>query len=48
MRSASGGVIQKFEKKLLEHRDWIRSHDEDMPEILNWIWSDGQYAGTAN
>ena len=48
MRSATGDIVQKFDRKLLEHRDWIRSHDEDMPEILNWTWSEGQRAGTAD
>jgi xylulose-5-phosphate/fructose-6-phosphate phosphoketolase len=46
VHSVAGGVIRSFEQKLLEHRDWIRSHDEDMPEILNWMWSGGQRAGS--
>jgi xylulose-5-phosphate/fructose-6-phosphate phosphoketolase len=48
MRSVGGDVIQKFEHKLKEHRLWIQSHDEDMPEILNWKWSAQQSAGNAN
>jgi xylulose-5-phosphate/fructose-6-phosphate phosphoketolase len=48
MRSVGGDVIQKFELKLKEHRAWIQSHDEDMPEILNWKWSVQQSAGKAN
>ena len=48
LRSAGGDVIQKLEHKLKEHRAWIQSHDEDMPEILNWKWSAPQSAGKAN
>jgi xylulose-5-phosphate/fructose-6-phosphate phosphoketolase len=48
MRSVGGDVIQKFERKLKEHRLWIQSHDEDMPEILNWKWSAQQSAGRAD
>ena len=44
MRSKAGDVIQKFERKLKEHKAWIQAHDEDMPEILNWKWSAGQSA----
>jgi xylulose-5-phosphate/fructose-6-phosphate phosphoketolase len=48
MRSVGGDVIPKFERKLKEHRAWIQSHDEDMPEVLNWKWSAPQSAGNAN
>jgi len=48
MRSVGGDIVQKFDRKLLEHRDWIRSHDEDMPEILNWTWSERQRAGSGD
>jgi len=32
-------AIQRFEKKLQEHRDYIRQHDEDMPEVQQWNWT---------
>jgi hypothetical protein len=28
-----------FERKLAEHRAYIREHDEDMPEVQQWRWS---------
>ena len=30
---------QQLEDKLIEHRDYIRRHGQDLPEILNWKWS---------
>src|SRR5438034_28150 len=48
MRSIAGEIMQKFEQKLIEHHDWICSHDEDMPEVLNWKWSVGQRAGSGD
>jgi xylulose-5-phosphate/fructose-6-phosphate phosphoketolase len=48
MRSISGDIIEQFNQKLSEHRTWIRGHDEDMPEILQWTWSGGQSAGSAD
>ncbi len=29
---------QQMEKRLLHHRDYIRQHGEDMPEIQEWRW----------
>ncbi len=39
LRSEAGDVIRKFEGKLADHRAWIAAHDEDMPEVLEWRWS---------
>jgi len=25
--------------KLIEHRQYVRTHGEDMPEVRNWQWS---------
>lgn len=39
LRSEAADVIQKFEKKLAEHRAYIVKYDRDMPEVLDWRWS---------
>jgi xylulose-5-phosphate/fructose-6-phosphate phosphoketolase len=31
-------VIQLFESKLAEHKQYIAAHGEDMPEVANWRW----------
>jgi xylulose-5-phosphate/fructose-6-phosphate phosphoketolase len=31
-------VKQMAQDKLVEHREYIRKHGEDLPEILNWKW----------
>ncbi|HEX5436600.1 MAG TPA: phosphoketolase family protein [Gemmatimonadaceae bacterium] len=33
-----------FERKLEEHRLYIREHDEDMPEVQEWRWAEGEPA----
>jgi xylulose-5-phosphate/fructose-6-phosphate phosphoketolase len=30
---------QLLHNKLIDHREYITKHGEDMPEILNWQWS---------
>lgn len=33
-------IKEIFNKKLEEHNLYIREHGEDMPEIINWSWSE--------
>ena len=31
-------VKQAIRDKLIEHKEYIRRHGEDMPEIAGWTW----------
>ena len=31
-------VKQVMRDKLIEHKQYIAEHGEDLPEIRNWIW----------
>jgi xylulose-5-phosphate/fructose-6-phosphate phosphoketolase len=39
LEARAGYVKQALRDKLIEHREYICEHGEDMPEILNWRWS---------
>jgi xylulose-5-phosphate/fructose-6-phosphate phosphoketolase len=39
LRSVASGAVELFERKLSEHRAYIREHLEDMPEIEQWRWT---------
>jgi xylulose-5-phosphate/fructose-6-phosphate phosphoketolase len=36
--SKAAHVNQHFRDRLIEHRNYVEQHGEDMPEIQNWIW----------
>ena len=38
---------QAVEEKLLEHKQYIRKHGDDMPEIAGWRWSSREGAAAA-
>jgi xylulose-5-phosphate/fructose-6-phosphate phosphoketolase len=38
LKVVSDQLIATFTSKLAEHREYIRIHGEDMPEITNWRW----------
>jgi xylulose-5-phosphate/fructose-6-phosphate phosphoketolase len=33
-----------FERKLAEHRRYVREHGEDLPEVQEWRWAEGEPA----
>jgi xylulose-5-phosphate/fructose-6-phosphate phosphoketolase len=39
MASRAGYIKQEMREKLIEHKEYIRSVGEDMPEILSWRWA---------
>ncbi|KAA0973196.1 phosphoketolase family protein [Paeniglutamicibacter gangotriensis] len=38
LKDVSAHVREELKNKLIEHRQYIRTHGEDMPEIRNWQW----------
>jgi xylulose-5-phosphate/fructose-6-phosphate phosphoketolase len=41
LRERAAHIRQRVHDKLVEHREYIRVHGEDMPEIRNWRWTAG-------
>ncbi|MBI3927190.1 MAG: phosphoketolase family protein [Armatimonadetes bacterium] len=39
LRYAGAHVKQLIREKLVEHRNYVRQHGDDMPEVKNWEWS---------
>jgi xylulose-5-phosphate/fructose-6-phosphate phosphoketolase len=39
LKDISAHVREELKNKLIEHRQYIRTHGEDLPEIRNWQWS---------
>src|SRR5258708_10297448 len=38
LRNSCGHFKQFLRDKLLEHKQYIEEHGEDLPEIRNWTW----------
>ena len=38
LQAQAGYVKQALRDKLIEHKEFIREHGEDVPEICNWRW----------
>jgi xylulose-5-phosphate/fructose-6-phosphate phosphoketolase len=32
-------AVALLQSKLVEHKEYVASHGEDMPEVENWRWS---------
>jgi xylulose-5-phosphate/fructose-6-phosphate phosphoketolase len=45
--SRAAHVKQAVRDKLIEHKEYIHKHGEDLPEIRNWIWSASKSATDA-
>jgi xylulose-5-phosphate/fructose-6-phosphate phosphoketolase len=39
LRERAAHIRQRLHDKLVEHREYIRTRGEDMPEIRNWRWA---------
>ncbi|POH72491.1 phosphoketolase family protein [Arthrobacter glacialis] len=39
LKDVSAHVREELKNKLIEHRQYIRTHGEDMPEIRSWEWT---------
>jgi xylulose-5-phosphate/fructose-6-phosphate phosphoketolase len=39
LESVAGPAIKTFQAKLAEHKEYICSHGEDLPEVVNWRWN---------
>jgi xylulose-5-phosphate/fructose-6-phosphate phosphoketolase len=47
LQATSGHARETLKNKLIEHRVYVRTHGEDMPEIQHWQWGgDGSGRGT--
>jgi xylulose-5-phosphate/fructose-6-phosphate phosphoketolase len=38
LRNVTAHFRQELKDKLVEHKQYIYAHGEDMPEIRNWVW----------
>ena len=35
-------LVQRMNDKLVEHRQYIKDHGVDLPEVREWTWNDGK------
>jgi xylulose-5-phosphate/fructose-6-phosphate phosphoketolase len=49
LQGTAGHARERLKNKLIEHRMYVRTHGEDMPEIRHWTWgaADGPQVETA-
>ena len=40
LRDVSSHAREWLRNKVIEHRQYIRTHGEDLPDVLEWSWSD--------
>jgi xylulose-5-phosphate/fructose-6-phosphate phosphoketolase len=41
LQPVAGHYRERLKNKLIEHRQYVQTHGEDMPEVANWKWSPG-------
>ena len=46
LTDVGGHFKQWLRDKLIEHKEYIYKHGDDMPEVKNWRWSVEQGPGT--
>ena len=39
LRSTSGAAREHFKNDLIRHRQYVRTHGEDLPEVRHWQWT---------
>jgi xylulose-5-phosphate/fructose-6-phosphate phosphoketolase len=39
LREVGAHARERLRDQLIEHRQYVRTHGEDLPEIRNWRWS---------
>jgi xylulose-5-phosphate/fructose-6-phosphate phosphoketolase len=39
IEGTADAAIKIFQAKLVEHKAYITSHGEDLPEVVNWRWN---------
>ena len=39
LQTRAAGLVQQMREKLIEHRQYVNTWGDDMPEIKNWKWS---------
>ena len=40
LKNRGAYLIQRMRDKLVEHKQYIYTHGEDLPEVKNWKWSE--------